>query len=130
MNSKIVGAVVVVVVTSLAAGVPRASGQGRSSDAPNGDANSSWLNDTAFTLCERTREMESGGGTRKERLELLNAQYEIELAIVRRIEEATSSYPRTTEEKKQRDRELKGYFDALFRADCPPDREDLDLRKR
>lgn len=116
---RIVGAVAVVGVASLVAGVPQASGQDHPSNAWTGDANTSWFEGTAsiLCLCERTGEIGIGRRTVSERLERLNAQHEIDMALVRRIEEATSTYPRTIEEKEQRDQELKVYFDLLFRND-------------
>ena len=112
---KSLGAVVVVGVLSVIGGVPQASGQERSVHSWLGDAKTSWFNESALPLCDGLVPIGIGGGTLSERLERLNAQYESDLAIVRRIKEATSTYPRTMDESKQRDQELKGYFDALLR---------------
>ena len=62
MKKRIVGAVVVVGVASLVAGVPQASGQERSINAWSGDAHASWFDETAFTPRERTGEIGIGGG--------------------------------------------------------------------
>lgn len=116
---RIVGAVAVVGVASLVAGVPQASAQDRLSNTWIGDANTSWFDGTAFTrcLCKGTGEIGTRRRTVSERLERLNAQYELDMALVRRIEETTSTPARTTEEKEQRDRELKVYFDLLLSND-------------
>ena len=115
MMTKSFGTVVVLAVLSVVGGVPQASGQERPVNSWLGDAKTSWFNESALPLCEERVPIGIRGGTLSERLERLNAQYKIDLAIVRRIEEATSRHPRTLDEIKQRDQELKGYFDALFR---------------
>ena len=58
----VVLAAVACAVGSLVAGIPQASGQERSSRGWSGDANTSWFDETAFLLCERTGELGNSGG--------------------------------------------------------------------